>query len=259
MKYLISIITFLLACIIVQASDPSLIQNAVKLSIKEKYEESEQLLKTIPEKDIASHDLYHFARLLNNFALNNKSAAEKHAKALEGSFQNELPTRYKSLIYMMSEDIKQWKENDLKDIGRDMKMSHDRLANAQGGEKTQKIQKDIIDKLDKLIKEKEDKKAADAKAKEDEANGKETGKETEQGESQNNKQGEPAQESHVTGNSGAGKIDEKRFKKASENWGTLPPAKRAAITQEVIRDFPPKYKPVIEDYFKKLNTTPSRK
>ena len=55
------------------------------------------------------------------------------------------------------------------------------------------------------------------------------------------------------GGSGAGKVDEKKLRMAAEVWGTLPPEKRAAIVEEINRDLPAKYKPMIDEYFKSLN------
>jgi hypothetical protein len=55
------------------------------------------------------------------------------------------------------------------------------------------------------------------------------------------------------GGSGAGKVDEKQMRKIAENWGTMPPAERAKVMQEITRDLPPKYKPMIDEYFKALN------
>ena len=51
----------------------------------------------------------------------------------------------------------------------------------------------------------------------------------------------------------AGKVDEKALKKIAEVWGTLPPSERQKLAQEITRDMPAKYKPMIEEYFKSLN------
>lgn len=55
------------------------------------------------------------------------------------------------------------------------------------------------------------------------------------------------------GGSGAGKVDEKKLRKLAEEWGKLPQAERAKAIQEISRDLPAKYKPIIEEYFKSLN------
>ena len=48
-------------------------------------------------------------------------------------------------------------------------------------------------------------------------------------------------------------MDEKLLKQYAEKWGTLPAAERQRIAQEITRDVPAKYKPMIEEYFKSLN------
>lgn len=55
------------------------------------------------------------------------------------------------------------------------------------------------------------------------------------------------------GGSGKGTVDEKRLRKLAEEWGKLPAAERAKAVQEITRDLPPKYRPIIEEYFKSLN------
>jgi hypothetical protein len=50
-----------------------------------------------------------------------------------------------------------------------------------------------------------------------------------------------------------GKVDEKKLKQYAEKWGTLPAAERQKLVQEITRDMPAKYKPMIEQYFKSLN------
>ena len=47
--------------------------------------------------------------------------------------------------------------------------------------------------------------------------------------------------------------DEKALKQYAEKWGTLPAAERQKLVQEITRDMPAKYKPMIEQYFKSLN------
>ena len=60
-------------------------------------------------------------------------------------------------------------------------------------------------------------------------------------------------DSNIATNGGKGVIDDKKLRSYEEKWGTLPEAERKKIVQEVVRDLPPKFKPLIEDYFKSLN------
>jgi hypothetical protein len=51
---------------------------------------------------------------------------------------------------------------------------------------------------------------------------------------------------------GPGNVDPKRLKEVAAAWGNLPPKERAKAMQELTRDMPPRYREVIENYFKKL-------
>jgi hypothetical protein len=55
------------------------------------------------------------------------------------------------------------------------------------------------------------------------------------------------------GGSGPGNVTDAQLRKISEEWGTLPPEKRAKIVEDITRDLPAKYKPLIDEYFKSLN------
>jgi hypothetical protein len=50
-------------------------------------------------------------------------------------------------------------------------------------------------------------------------------------------------------------VDPKRLKELAEVWGKLPEKERAKAMQELQRDMPPRYREVIENYFKKLAQT----
>lgn len=222
------------------------LESARKATIAGDYAKSAAILDKIKPTPETYNDYYYY-RLLNHFKLNDKTKALEDLKNLENSFNfNKLARRQDSLVFLMSEDLKNWKEGDLGDIERDMKKSADRLQIAQGGKETQKIQKDIVDKLDKLIKDQENKgKGGDGQGDKDAQ-----AKQQKQGPGG---QGQPAPDSIVMGGQGKGKLDEKELKKIAESWGTMPPAQRAKVVQEITRDLPEKYRPMIEEYFKALN------
>jgi len=220
--------------------------NGANLSSNGHYEESEQVLSTIKVPGGNYYDTYTFSRLLNNFALNNRVEATKYAKMLEESFTQSLPVRHKALAYMMTEDLKQWQDDDLSDIERDMKKSTNRLGKAQSGKTTQDIQKTIVDKLDKMIKEQE------GKGGKGDGEGNPNSKPM-PGSVPSGSESSPAPDSNIMGGSGSGKVDEKKLRQAAEQWGNLPPAKRAKIIEDITRDVPAKYKQAIEEYFKALN------
>ena len=53
-------------------------------------------------------------------------------------------------------------------------------------------------------------------------------------------------------NSGPGMVDQKKLQHLAENWGKLPEKERAKAMMEMTKDLPPRYREVIENYFKTL-------
>lgn len=215
------------------------------LALDGRHDESEAVLAALDPRTV-SHDLYYFARLLNNFALNDKAGAEKYAAHLDDSFTVSLPTRYRALAHMMKHEIRGWAADDLGDISRDMRHAAGRLAKGKADGRTMEVQQGVVDKLAKMIRDAEDAASGAAKKAEDEANNS-RGTIPVQG------QGQPAPESVVMGTSGQGKVDEKQLRQIAEQWGNLPPEKRARVVEDIKRDLPEKYRPMIEEYFKALN------
>jgi hypothetical protein len=121
-----------------------------------------------------------------------------------------------------------------------------RLDLARGGKETQDIQKKIIFSLDEKIKEMENQAKGNSNSGSCPNGGCPKPGNT-------NTPSSPQQDSFGGGSSGAGKVDEKQLRKLAEEWGKLPPAEREKAIQEISKDLPPKFKPMIEDYFKSLN------
>ena len=66
-------------------------------------------------------------------------------------------------------------------------------------------------------------------------------------------------DSRLANNRGPGNIDSKKLEGLVKEWGKLPEKQRAEAMQELTRDMPPKYREVIESYFRKLATSESNK
>jgi hypothetical protein len=60
------------------------------------------------------------------------------------------------------------------------------------------------------------------------------------------------QDSGVATNGGPGNIDQKRLRGIAEQWGKLPEKERAKALADLTRDAPPRYREVIENYFKRI-------
>jgi hypothetical protein len=62
-------------------------------------------------------------------------------------------------------------------------------------------------------------------------------------------------DSNIATNGGPGTVDQKRLHGLAQSWGTLPPKERAKAMAEITKDMPPRYREVIEKYFKDLAKT----
>ena len=47
-------------------------------------------------------------------------------------------------------------------------------------------------------------------------------------------------------------VDPKKLQHLAQNWGKLPEKERAKAMMELTKDLPPRYREVIENYFKTL-------
>ena len=60
------------------------------------------------------------------------------------------------------------------------------------------------------------------------------------------------QDSNIATNCGPGVVNQKRLQNYAQQWGKLPEKERAKAMAELTRDMPPRYREVIENYFKKV-------
>jgi hypothetical protein len=166
------------------------------------------------------------------------------------------PARYTVLATLMFFDIQGWPANpvNLSTIEKLMGNSGRRLDLARGGEKTQDIQKKIVFYLNKLI----EKDGGDGPSPKDpppgpRRPGDEPGHPRPGPLPGPGDQGNPAPESRVMGGTGPGGVDAAKLRKIGDSWGTLPPEKRAQVVQELTRDLPPRFEPLIKNYFEALD------
>jgi hypothetical protein len=169
---------------------------------------------------------------------------------------SDAPARYTMLATLMFFDIQGWPANpvNLSTVEKLMDNSGRRLDLARGGEKTQDIQKKIVFYLDKLI----ERDGGDGPSPKDPPPGpRRPGDEPRDPHPGPlpgpGSQGKPAPESHVMGGTGTGGVDAARLRKIGDSWGTMPPAARARVVQELTRDLPPRFEPLIKNYFEALD------
>jgi hypothetical protein len=207
------------------------------------YEEALEALKSIKPEQVVDPSAYLFHRAIAEHALLLKEDANRSISRLLDDAV-EVPDRYKMVSVLMAMDMENWREKDLGWIARKMDNIERRLELARGGPKTQKIQKEVVARLDEIIKQLEN-----------QAKGNSNGGSCPNGGQPGSPGANPSMpqpDSYGGKNSGKGEVDQKRLDGLAKQWGKLPPKQQAEAMQELTRDMPPKYREVIETYFRKL-------
>lgn len=227
------------------------------LARRRSYEESLTAAAAVQPEELADPASFFFYKAVAEYGLG--AVKPEYRAAAMRSISRLLdevigtPDRYRMVATLMFFDIQSWSKDpkDLANIGRLMDNSGRRLELAKGGTQTQDIQKRIVFRLDEKIKELEKKQQGGGGGGGGSGEGQcPSGGPPGGGATQSSS---PAGDSTIMGGSGPGKVDEKKLRHYADVWGKLPAAERAKAVQEITRDLPPKFKPMIEDYFKSLN------
>lgn len=221
------------------------------LSLRRIHEDALEALNLFQPEQVADPATYLYHRAVSEHALMLKDEA---ANSLDRLLQDvpELPERYRMLGLLLAYDLSTWREKDLAWISRKMEILQRRLEVARGGKKTQKIQKEVVARLDEMIKDLENQQKECSSSN----GGNCPNGAPSEGKPGNNPQPtSPAKDSAPGGASGQGVVDSKRVKELAEVWGKLPEKDRARALVELTRNAPSKYKEAIELYFKKLSQT----
>lgn len=214
------------------------LQRIVELSQENNHYDSLLHVYYIKPKGLCEADRhkYYFYKMVNEFSINQKTEALKTSEYFDNIFFDEpVPERYEKIVFLMKEELKTWQEDDIPDIARDMKTVRDRINNYKHPEETQRIQKEIIRKLDKQIQ--------DIEKQLEKANASASGKEP----------SSPLPDDvHSPANiSGPGKVNPKDYKDESHAWGKLPEKERAKAMQKKLYQLPESKLKLIEDYYKR--------
>ena len=126
------------------------------LSNRRIHEESLAILKQFRPEQVVDPAAYLFHRAVSEHALLQRPEAVRSiTRLLEDAV--DAPERYKTVAALMLLDMQTWKDKDLGAVARKMDNVERRLELARGGPQTQKMQKEIVARLDELIKELENK------------------------------------------------------------------------------------------------------
>jgi hypothetical protein len=126
------------------------------LSNRRVYEEALEAFKAAKVEDVVDPSAYLFHRAVAEHALLLKEDANRSILRLLDD-ATDAPDRYKLVSVLMALDMQSWRDKDLGWIARKMDNIERRLELARGGPKTQKIQKEVVARLDEIIKDLENK------------------------------------------------------------------------------------------------------
>ncbi len=213
------------------------------LAQRQLYEEALEVLVAVDPKQIVDPASYFFQRAICEHQLLKKADAMRSLGNLLDNTQN-VPERYKAVALLMRHDLEQLKEASLGEVAKKMLDVERRLTLGRGGEKTQKVEEEIVEALDEIIK----------KVEQQQQN---SGGGGGQGGNQN-QSGGAANDSSIKGATAPGEVDKKDIGNKA-GWGTLPPKKATEAKNVINRNFPSHYREAIEQYFKKLANRPAGK
>jgi hypothetical protein len=221
---------------------------AKALSNRRIYEEALEVLDTVKPEQVVDPATFLFHKAVAEHSLTRQREANNSIVRLLDDV-TDAPERYKMVAALMVFDMMTWKDKDLGSIARKMDNIERRLDLSRGGPKTQKLQKEVVARLDELIKEKENQQQGQGQG-----NGGNCPSGGQPGSNPNNttNPSAPQNDSFGGNGSGPGNVDPKRLKELAEVWGKLPEKDRAKAMAELTRDMPPRYREVIEKYFKEL-------
>lgn len=228
---------------------PDLARQHLRLSVgrflaqRQLYEEALEVLVAVDPKQVVDPASYFFQRAICEHQLLKKGDAMKSLGNLLDNTQN-VPERYKAVALLMRHDIEQLKDASLGEVAKKMSDVERRLILGRGGEKTQKVEEEIVEALDEIIKKAEQQQQS-------------SGGGGGQGGNQN-QSGGAAGDSSVKGATAPGDVDKKDIGNKA-GWGSLAPKKAAEAKNVINRNFPSHYREAIEQYFKKLANRPAGK
>jgi hypothetical protein len=220
---------------------------AKALSNRRIYEETLEVLDAVKPEQVVDPATYLFHKAVAEHSLTKAREASNTIVRLLDDV-SDAPERYKTVAALMVFDMMTWKDKDLGSIARKMDNIERRLDLSRGGPKTQKLQKEVVARLDELIKEMENQGNG-------QCNGGNCPNGGNPGSNPNNttNPSSPQQDSFGGNGSGPGNVDPKKLKELAEVWGKLPEKDRAKAMAELTRDMPPRYREVIQKYFKEIS------
>ena len=124
------------------------------LSSRRVYEEALEVFDAVKPEQVVDPATLLFHKAVAEHSLTRSREATNTIMRLLDDV-SDAPERYKMVAALMALDMVAWKDKDLGSIARKMDNIERRLDLSRGGPKTQKLQKEVVARLDELIKEME--------------------------------------------------------------------------------------------------------
>jgi hypothetical protein len=125
---------------------------AKALTGRKVYEEALEAFAAVKPEDVVDPGAYFFHKAVCEHALMLKERADGSIDRLLVDVID-APERYRMVAALMHFDMLTWQDKDLGWVARKMGNIHRRLDLQRGGKQTQKIQKEVLVRLDEMIKE----------------------------------------------------------------------------------------------------------
>jgi uncharacterized membrane protein YgcG len=233
---------------------------ARQLSNNRVHEEALLILNSIAADQTIDPAAYLFHKAVAEHGmLKRDDASETIARLVQDAVDS--PERYRTVGALMLLDMETWKK-DLGNVARLMDNSERRLDVGRAGPETQKIQKEVIARLDELIKELENKAKSKGGGGGGGGGGDPNGGSCPDGGGQGSGSSggsnpkAPMQDSVIALNGGSGRVDIAKLQKSIENWGKLPKAEQirtAEAIEDLIHGLSPVHRAAFERYWEEIN------
>jgi hypothetical protein len=125
---------------------------AKALTLRKVYEEALEAFEAVKAEEVVDPSAYLFHRAVCEYELMLKDKADDSITRLIVD-ASDSPQRYLQVAALMAYDMQTWQEKDLGWIARKMDSIQRRLELKRGGKQTQKMQKEVLLRLDEMIKE----------------------------------------------------------------------------------------------------------
>ncbi len=231
---------------------------AKALSERHVYEQVLDTLKNVKAEQTVDPATFFFTKAVAEHALIMKDPALESIDHLLADV-SDAPRRYRTVGALMVFDMMNWKDGGqdiasrLDPLTRKMKAVKDRLDLERGGEKTQKMEKEIVFRLDEVIKELENQQKNGGKGGGNNGNCPPGGDKDGQDQPNANTSTSPAKDDYLTNTKGKGVIDIKKMQENASHWGDKNPKERADAMSDMTKDLPPDLRDTVERFFKELS------